>query len=98
MISVFSVHSVVDAILTTENTECTEQETDNESGIVVPFLLQYSFSLLLNFQRDIMSGRVAGSHHIFKKGPVTFVIPVHKSRVKCVYVKRVIEIIEEERS
>jgi predicted RNA binding protein YcfA (HicA-like mRNA interferase family) len=39
--------------------------------------------------------RVTGSHHIFKKPGVTFVIPVHKNRVKSVYVKRVIELIEE---
>jgi len=39
--------------------------------------------------------RVSGSHHIFYRGPVTFVIPVHKKRVKSVYVKRLIELIEE---
>ena len=39
--------------------------------------------------------RVSGSHHIFCRGSVTFAIPVHKNRVKSVYVKRVIEIIEE---
>lgn len=41
--------------------------------------------------------RVASSHHIFKKGATTFVIPVHKNKVKAVYVKRVIELIEETR-
>jgi len=39
--------------------------------------------------------RISGSHHIFKKGTTKFVLPVHKNRVKSVYVKRVIEIIEE---
>jgi predicted RNA binding protein YcfA (HicA-like mRNA interferase family) len=39
--------------------------------------------------------RVTGSHHIFKKAGVTFVIPVHGNRVKSVYVKRVIALIEE---
>lgn len=39
--------------------------------------------------------RVSGSHHIFKKSGITFVIPVHGNRVKSVYVKRVIELIEE---
>ena len=39
--------------------------------------------------------RIAGSHHIFKKGGVTFVIPSHRNKVKEVYVKRVIEILEE---
>ena len=39
--------------------------------------------------------RVTGSHHIFKKAGITFVIPVHKNRVKSIYVKRVIELVEE---
>ena len=39
--------------------------------------------------------RVTGSHHIFKKGRVTFAIPSHRNKVKEVYVKRVIEIVEE---
>jgi predicted RNA binding protein YcfA (HicA-like mRNA interferase family) len=43
------------------------------------------------FQLD----RVTGSHHIFKKSGVIFVIPVHANRVKSVYVKRVIALIEQ---
>lgn len=39
--------------------------------------------------------RVTGSHHIFKKSGVTFVIPVHANRVKSVYVKRVVELVEQ---
>jgi predicted RNA binding protein YcfA (HicA-like mRNA interferase family) len=39
--------------------------------------------------------RITGSHHIFKKAGITFVIPVHGNRVKSVYVKRVIALIEE---
>jgi predicted RNA binding protein YcfA (HicA-like mRNA interferase family) len=39
--------------------------------------------------------RITGSHHVFRKGGIIFVVPVHKNRVKTVYVKRVIEIIEE---
>ena len=39
--------------------------------------------------------RITGSHHVFRKGEIIFVLPVHKNRVKAVYVKRVIEIIEE---
>lgn len=39
--------------------------------------------------------RVTGSHHIFKKSGITFVIPVHANRVKSVYVKRVIELVEQ---
>ncbi len=51
----------------------------------------------LLLSEDFVLDRVAGSHHVFKKGSVTFVIPVHKNRVKTVYVKRVIELIEEEK-
>jgi len=39
--------------------------------------------------------RVTGSHHIFRKAGITFVIPVHANRVKSVYVKRVIKLVEE---
>jgi len=39
--------------------------------------------------------RVTGSHHIFKRSGITFVIPVHRNRVKRVYVKRLIELIED---
>lgn len=39
--------------------------------------------------------RVTGSHHIFKKTGTIFVIPVHANRVKSVYVKRVIKLVEE---
>ena len=39
--------------------------------------------------------RITGSHHIFKKDNITFVIPVHKNRVKSVYIKRVLELIIE---
>ena len=42
--------------------------------------------------------RISGSHHIFKNGLVTFVLPVHGNKVKSVYVRRVIEILEEIRS
>lgn len=40
--------------------------------------------------------RISGSHHIFQKADIIFVIPVHRNRVKSVYVKRVIELIEGE--
>jgi len=39
--------------------------------------------------------RITGSHHIFQKADIVFVIPVHSNRVKSIYVKRVIELIEE---
>ncbi len=48
-------------------------------------LLQEGFSL----------ERITGSHHVFKRNEITFAIPVHKNRVKSVYVKRVVEIIED---
>ena len=43
------------------------------------------------FQLD----RTTGSHHIFRKSGTIFVIPVHANRVKSVYVKRVIELVEQ---
>jgi predicted RNA binding protein YcfA (HicA-like mRNA interferase family) len=38
--------------------------------------------------------RITGSHHVFRRDDIVFVIPVHHNRVKSVYVKRVVEIIE----
>jgi len=42
--------------------------------------------------------RITGSHHIFKRNEIVLVIPVHNNRVKSVYVKRVVELIEGEKS
>ena len=42
--------------------------------------------------------RIIGSHHIFKRDEIVLVIPVHNNRVKSVYVKRVVELIEGEQS
>jgi predicted RNA binding protein YcfA (HicA-like mRNA interferase family) len=39
--------------------------------------------------------RVTGSHHIFKYAETTFVIPVHNNRVKAIYVRKVLELIEQ---
>ena len=39
--------------------------------------------------------RISGSHHIFKRRSVIFVVPVHGGKVKAVYVKRLIEILED---
>ena len=50
-------------------------------------------SLLL--EEGFRLDRVTGSHHIFKKDDLTFVIPVHANRVKSVYVKRVVKLVEE---
>ena len=38
--------------------------------------------------------RVTDSHHIFKYAETTFVIPVHNNRVKTIYVRKVLELIE----
>ncbi|WP_103669077.1 type II toxin-antitoxin system HicA family toxin [Pseudanabaena sp. BC1403] len=40
--------------------------------------------------------RITGSHHIFKRDEIVLVIPVHNNRVKAIYVKRVVELIEGE--
>jgi predicted RNA binding protein YcfA (HicA-like mRNA interferase family) len=42
--------------------------------------------------------RITGSHHIFKSNEIVLVIPVHNNRVKSVYIKRVVELIEGEQS
>ena len=38
--------------------------------------------------------RITGSHHVFKREATIFVVPVHRNKVKAVYVKRIVEIIE----
>jgi predicted RNA binding protein YcfA (HicA-like mRNA interferase family) len=38
--------------------------------------------------------RVTGSHHIFKYAETTFVIPTHNNKVKAIYVKKVLELID----
>ena len=48
----------------------------------------------LLFEEGFWLDRVTGSHHIFTNDDVTFVIPVHANRVKSVYVKRVIKLVE----
>jgi predicted RNA binding protein YcfA (HicA-like mRNA interferase family) len=39
--------------------------------------------------------RATGSHYIFEKNDITFVVPVHNNRVKTVYARRVLELIEQ---
>jgi len=39
--------------------------------------------------------RVTGSHHIFSRPDATFAIPVHANRVKFVYVRQVIKLLEQ---
>lgn len=46
-------------------------------------------------QEGFFLDRITGSHHIFKKDETTFVVPVHNNKVKTIYVKRVIELIEQ---
>jgi predicted RNA binding protein YcfA (HicA-like mRNA interferase family) len=38
--------------------------------------------------------RVTGSHHIFKYAEITFVIPVHNNRLKAIYVRKILELID----
>ena len=38
--------------------------------------------------------RVTDSHHIFKYSDTTFVIPVHNNKVKAIYVRKVLELID----
>ncbi len=68
-----------------------ERLTNNPKGAtfddVRTLLLQEGFRL----------HRIAGSHYIFKKPGITFVIPVHGNRVKLVYVRQVIRLIRESR-
>ena len=52
---------------------------------------------LLEYEGFVLD-RITGSHHIFLKDDITFVIPVHNNKVKTVYVKRVIELIEQKDS
>ncbi len=46
-------------------------------------------------QEGFVLNRITGSHHLFTKNEVTFVILVHNNKVKTIYVKRVIELIEQ---
>ena len=38
--------------------------------------------------------RISGSHFIYSKDEITFVIPSHNNKVKEIYVKRIIELID----
>lgn len=46
-------------------------------------------------QEGFLLDRTTGSHHVFTKDEITFVVPVHNNRVKTIYVKRVIELVEQ---
>jgi predicted RNA binding protein YcfA (HicA-like mRNA interferase family) len=77
--------------LSYEKRKLLERLTNNPKGAtfddVRTLLLQEGFSL----------HRISGSHYIFKKPGITLVIPVHANRVKSVYVKRMIQLINEAR-
>lgn len=61
-----------------------------------PFDVTFAEIRLLLGMFGFELSRVTGSHHIFKRDSVTFVIPVHdKKHVKSVYVRRVIQIIKQ---
>jgi predicted RNA binding protein YcfA (HicA-like mRNA interferase family) len=46
-------------------------------------------------QEGFVLDRITGSHHIFTKNEIIFVVPVHNNKVKTIYVKRAIELIEQ---
>ena len=58
-----------------------------------------NFKDLENFLKEIgfEFKRTSGSHHIYSKDEITFVIPSHNNKVKEIYVKRVISLIENYR-
>jgi predicted RNA binding protein YcfA (HicA-like mRNA interferase family) len=56
-------------------------------------LLEYE-GFYLDSRSERLRQRVTGSHHIFKYAETTFVIPVHNNRVKAIYVRKVLELIE----
>lgn len=45
-------------------------------------------------QENFKLVRVTGSHHVFKRDTTVFVVPVHNNKVKAVYVKRVLELLD----
>lgn len=63
-----------------------------------PKNVKFSELRQLLLDENFVLDRISGSHHIFKRDDIIFVIPMHKNLVKSVYVKRVIEIIKKPRS
>ncbi len=63
-----------------------------------PKNVKFSELKQLLLDENFILDRISGSHHIFRYKDIVFVIPMHKNQVKSVYIKRVIEIIEEIRS
>jgi predicted RNA binding protein YcfA (HicA-like mRNA interferase family) len=56
-------------------------------------LLEYE-GFYLDSRNERLRQRITGSHHIFKYAETTFVIPVHNNKVKVIYVRKVLELIE----
>lgn len=73
----------------TKKEKLSEKIKNNTKNVVFSELRQ-----LLKDEHFILE-RITGSHHIFRKETYIFVVPVHNKQVKSVYVKRVIELIEE---
>jgi predicted RNA binding protein YcfA (HicA-like mRNA interferase family) len=63
-----------------------------------PKNVKFSDLKQLLLDENFILDRISGSHHIFRYKDIVFVIPMHKNQVKSVYIKRVIDIIEELRS
>ena len=38
--------------------------------------------------------RITGNHHIFKYAETTFVVPLHNNKVKAIFVRKILELIE----
>lgn len=55
-----------------------------------PQNVRFSELKQLLLDENFILDRISGSHHIFKREDIIFVIPMHKDLVKSVYVKRVI--------
>ena len=66
-----------------------ERLTNNPEGATLQDLL----TLLLHEGFELK--RAKGSHYIFSRSDTTFVIPVHRNRVKSVYIRRVIALIQQ---
>jgi hypothetical protein len=54
------------------------------------------FNVLKNMliEEGFILKRTTGSHFVFTKGELTFIVPSHNNKVKEIYVKRVIDLIE----
>lgn len=74
----------------TRRTKLFDKIKNNPTGVT--FAEIETLLLREGFELD----RIAGSHHVFIRGDITFVIPRHGKQVKSIYVKRVIELLSED--